>query len=306
MTVAHIYIRLPYYIASYIRNTDPAHPVPPGQPYIVEQSDELYAYLCEHIVPNAGNIVNKDCFTEKQWEAMRKGKYLVLREGLFLDISRRYTDPLTVSEIYLLSGNEDKVKRDMTTMELMPDCEYNDEYVPFLLPRSIIRDGREQKVYSDWFLPTISHIRSVLCDRFERSLINYIADFLANNNSSNIRCTRQEAMDRFLLKYDIRPGQLSRDRLKKEEQRFNSRLKATYAQDANADYEKLASDKMRVSSPDIRHNAPRRVLCYTNGEIYDSLSDFARAIGAKVSTVISAANRKAGRTRGHRFEVLED
>lgn len=303
--MANIYVRLPYYIASYLRNIDPAHPVPQGKPYVIEQSDELYMYLCEHIVPNTAHSVNKDCFTEKQWEAMRKGKYLIFREGVFMDLPRRYTDPLMVSEVYLLSGNEDKVKRDMQTMELQPDVEYNDEYMPFLLPRSIIRDGREQKVYSDWFLPTISHLRSVLCDRFERSLINYIADFMANNNSSNIRCTKQEAMDRFMLKYDIRPGQLSRDRLKKEEQRFNQRLKATYTQDANADYDKLSADR-RIQHTDQPKNRARRVLCYTDGKIYPSISAFARAIGARAGTAVTAACRHAGRTMGHRFELLDD
>lgn len=303
--MATIYVRLPYYIASYLRNLDPVHPLKPGQPYIIEQSDELYMYMCEHIIPNAANAVNKDCFTEKQWEAMRKGKYLIFREGVFMDLQRKYLDPLMVSEVLLLSGNDDKVKRDMQTMELEPDTEYNDEYMPFLLPRSVIRDGREQKVYSDWFLPTISHLRSVLFDRFERSLVNYIADFMANNNSSNIRCTKQEAMDRFMLKYDIRPGKLSRDRLKKEEQRFNSRLKQTYAQDANADYEKLAADKQRIHDPIPARNIPRRILCYTNGEIYDSISAFARAIGAPVSTVCDAVRRGAARTHGHRFEIVD-
>lgn len=303
--MANIYVRLPYYIASYLRNLNPLHPLPPGQPYIVEQSDELYVYLCEHIVPNAANSVNKDCFTEKQWEAMRKGKYLTFREGVFMDLPRRYTDPLTVSEVFLLSGNEDKVKRDTQTMELEPDSEYNDEYVPFLLPRSIIRDGREQKVYSDWFLPTISHLRSVLCDRFERSLINYIADFMANNNSSNVRCTKQEAMDRFMLKYDIRPGQLSRDRLKKEEQRFNSRLKMTYAQDANADYEKL-SDAPRIINQGQQRNRPKRVLCYTDGKIYPSISAFARAIGVNAGTAVMSAYRHSCCCKGHRFELVDE
>lgn len=303
--MANIYVRLPYYIASYLRNLDPMHPLRQGQPYIIEQSDELYLYLCEHIVPNAANTVNKDCFTEKQWEAMRKGKYLTFREGVFMDLPRRYTDPLTVSEVYLLSGNEDKVKRDMQTMELEPDNEYNDEYFPFLLPRSIVRDGREQKVYSDWFLPSISYIRAVLCDRFERSLINYIADFMANNNSSNVRCTKQEAMDRFMLKYDIRPGQLSRDRLKKEEQRFNSHLKMTYAQDANADYDKLSNDR-RIVDVDPPRNRPKRVLSYTDGQIYSSLSEFARSIGVKAVTVIQAARRRTWRVKGYRFELIDE
>ena len=277
-----------------------------GQPYVIEQSDELYTQLCARIQPNVGNVVNKDCFTQKQWEAMCKGKYLIFRDGVFMDLPRKYTEPLTISEIFTLSGNEDKVKRDMQTMEFEPDTEYNDEYVSFLLPRSIVRDGRVQKVYSDWYLPNISPIRDILRDRFERSLINYIADFLANNNSSNIKCTKQEAQDRFLLKYDIRPGALSRDRLKKEEQRFARRQKAMYAQDANADYEKLVADKQRITDELPRRNLPRRVLSYTNAQIYPSLSAFARSIGAKTSTVIEAARRHAGRVKGHRFELLDE
>lgn len=303
--MANIYVRLPYYIASYLRNLDPGNPLKPGQPYIIEQSDELYVYLCEHIVPNTGNTVNKDCFAEKQWEAMRKGKYLLFREGVFMDMSRRYLDPLTISEIYLLSGNEDKVKRDMHTLELEPDAEYNDEYVPFLLPRSVIRDGREQKVYSDWFLPNISHLRAVLSSRFERSLINFIADFLASNNRKNVKATKQEAQDRFLLKYDIRPGALSRDRLKKEEQRFMRHQKAMYAQDVNADLDKIDSTP-RLTATVNQKNAPKRVLCFTNGEIYPSLSAFARAIGVATSTVVSAAEHRAYRTHGHRFELIDD
>lgn len=301
--MALTYLRLPHYISSYVRNIDAERPLPPQQPLVIERSDPLYQQIAFLIEPNVRNVVNIDCFTQKQWEAMQKGKYLSMpADGSFqMDLSRSYRTPLSVSEVFLLSCHEERLKRDPETLEMAPDSEYMDSYLPIQLPSVIIRDGREVKVYSDWYLPNITAIRNELIDRYKMALARFIAIDRQRANAINIPRSKMEAIDRFMLRYDIRPGEREREQIKKMMQR--SELAAKLSFDSDIDHGRWSSEEAQLS-PDKSCTAPQRVLCLDTGKVYKSIAAFARDIGVD-SSLARKAIQRGYRCHGLRIEKLD-
>lgn len=298
--MAVVYIRLPHYVASFLRNQDEQHPHPHGVPFVLDNGDPLYAKLRDRAIPNNRCDLSGYCFSELQWNAMRHGKYLSFREGLLMDIQRDSSKPLTISEVYLLSGNDARVRRDPQTMELMPDSDYPEEYVPFQLPRVVVRNGREQKVYSNWYLPSINDFRSELTTRFNIALVRFVAkeyniiyaqmveSSLSGTNSMRSRA-KVEAIDRFMLRYEIRPDERSRELMKKMLRR--STLAGRYSLDT--DYNHAAwSTEQTLSREVVRSSRP--VICTNTGERFNSISEAARHIG------VSYADLRVAISRGYR------
>lgn len=301
--MATVYIRLPHYVSSYLRNIDAENPMPEGQPFVIERSDPLYQQVAFLAEPNVRNAINIDCFTQKQWESMQKGKFLSLpSDGSFqMDISRAYRTPLSVSEVFLLSCHEERLKRDPDTMELAPDTEYMDSYFPVQLPSVIIRDGREVKVYSDWYIPNTSAIRNELIERYKMALARFIALDRQRANSLNISRSKMEAIDRFMVRYDIRPGDREREQIKKMVQR--SEMAARMSFDADIDHGRWTNEEAVHNE---RHAAsPKRVLCHDTGKVYQSIAAFARDVGIDSSSARKAL-QLGYRCHGLRIERLDD
>lgn len=301
--MAVIYLRLPHYIASYLRNIDPDRSMSRWQPFVFDRTDPIYPKLCFLIEPNARMAVNIDCFSQKQWEAMLKGKYLrTPSDGSFLfDLQRRYSTPLTTSEVYLLSGNEERVHRDTDTMELAPDEEYLDEYVPIQLPPSIIRNRREVKVYSDWYIPNISTIRSELTDRYKMAFSKFMAEDRRQTHDLDINRSKMDSIDRFMLRYDIRPSERERERHKKMMQRSENAARLSF----NSDEDHGRWSTERTAHTSESGSAPVRILCLDTGEVFPSMGAFARHIGVAVINVRMALKRGC-RVKKMRIERLDE
>ena len=300
-----VYLRLPHYVVSYLKNVDAEAPLPDGRPLIIERSDPLYpqvSFLCE---PNARNAVHLDCFSQKQWESMQKGKYLVMPpDGTFrMDLQRAYRTPLTLSEVFLLSGHEERVKRDPDTLELEPDTEYIDAYLPVMLPPHIIRDGREQKVYPDWVIPNITVIRNEFIDRFKMALARFLA--LDRERAHTLRFTRSkmDAIDRFMLRYDIRPSNRVREQMKKMMQRSEMAMRMSF--DSDVDHGRWTGETLPDPAPLNPGRQPCPVLCRTTGRVYPSIGAFARENGIPANKARSALCR-GFRCCGLEIERLND
>lgn len=297
-----VYIRLPHYVAAYMRNLDPQTPLPAGRPFVIEKGDPLFVDICFRAEPNLRGTVNIDCFSERQWDAMTKGKYLVAADSMRFDMQRDRRMPLTLGEIYTLSGREDRVKRDPDTMELLPDSEYIDEYVPFVLPNVVIRNGFEQKVYPDWYIPNVSYLRSELISRYKMGLLRFVAEDQKLARSNHVPRSRMESIDRFTLRYDIRPGDREREQIKKMLQR--SEMTSSLAIDASdIDHSDWSIEDRSEKSE--RKNAPCRILCLDNGVIYNSIGHFAKTHGVPRSTAETAVKRHT-RCHGLRIEKVDD
>lgn len=272
-----------------------------GEPITVDVGDPLYYELANFSMPNNRAAINVDCFSELQWIAMQQGKYLCQKDMLHFDMHRDRRKPLTLSEIYTLSGEEKRVKRDPDTMELMPDNEYIDEYVPFTLPRMVIREGREQKVYSNWFLPNARPFRNELENRFKMALSRFIAIDRSSVNALEEQRSKMEAIDRFLLKYDIRTSDRVREQMKKLMQR--SVVAAQYSYDSDEDHANWSA-----SNPDTprrkRGVPPKPVICLETGERYVSIGAAARAVNAS-QVLMSKCIRDNHRCHGLHFAFIE-
>lgn len=301
--MALIYLRLPHYIASYLRNIDPDRSMSRWQPFVFDRTDPIFPKLCFLIEPNARMAVNIDCFSQKQWEAMLKGKYLRMpSDGSFIfDMQRRYSTPLTTSEVYLLSGNEERVHRDTDTMALATDDEYLDEYVPIQLPSSIIRNQREVKVYSDWYIPNISTIRTELTDRYKMAFSKFMAEDRRQTHQLDVNRSKMDSIDRFMLRYDIRPSERERERHKKMMQRSENAARLSFNSDE--DHGRWSHERTADTAP--RCNAPVRILCLDTAEVFPSIGAFARHVGADITNVRHAL--KLGmRVKGFRIERLDE
>lgn len=297
-----VYIRLPHYVASYLRNADLQNPIPAGQPIVVEASDPLYTEFAFRSIPNMRNHVGIDCFSQKQWEAMTRGKYLTYRGGFSMDMVRDKNLPLMLGEIFTLAGAEARVRRDPETMELLPDSEYIDEYVPFLLPRVVVREGREMKVYSDFFIPDVKRIKNELINRYRYGAIDYISKELAEAISQGVSLSVMEALDRFYIRFDIRTGDREREQGKKMLQRMEASLQYSLRRELDRKHNSQQLPDLRIRQFTTR---PQRIYCVDTQQYYDSIHAFARAIGADPSNVAKAL-RRGYRCNGFSFRLADD
>lgn len=297
----NIYVRLPHYIASYVRNIDEQNPIPIDTPIRLDAGDPLIGIIAVCAEPNLHNVVNLDCFSERQWVCMRQGKMLTYQRGFTFDVNRRFNQPLSIHEIYRFAGRPDFVRLDKDGNPLADD-EYPCEYVSFRLPSVIVRDGRERKVQSDWYLPNARPFIAELRTRFKFSLARFIALDRQLAQSAEVSRTKMESIDRFMLRYDIRYGDREREQLKKVLNRMSAAT--LYSFDADEDHARWSA---QADTPirDRRVQRQRPVLCLQTGTIYPSVSIAARELGIPHPSYITNAIRFGHRTADLSFEYAD-
>lgn len=311
--MANIYVRVPHYVASYLRTRIEAAPLQHGEPIRMDFGDPWYIEFLQHASANLRNDVNIDCFSEKQWIAMRRGDALTFNGGLIPDIGKKKKDQrLTLHEIYLLSGRQDLVRYDDDGTPL-PDTEYPDEYVAFQMPKTIVRRGREVRIQGDWYLRSSYEFVEALRMQFKMIYVKFIAQdqYYANalaalgtraelttapGEIQRIKArARMESIDRFMLRYDIRPGDRERDVMKKI---LTRAVKGdAFALDADANHSSwiLANGQSPLQEQEPTQN--RRVMLLETGEVYPSINACLRAVGCE--TTVSNRNNLTRAIRSH-------
>lgn len=298
-----LYIRMPHYIASYLRNRDERHTIAKGEPIRIETGDPLMRIINFSLIANINNLVSISCFSESQWRAMQKGQMLTYRKDNFaLDISRSPRAPLTLAEIYRLCDRPHLIKYDEEGNPL-PDTEYIDEYVPFRLPSTVMRDGRETKVHSDFFLPDPSEFIKELRMRFRMALTRFVALDREIAHSLELKRSKMEALDRFALKYDIRTGDREREQLKKL---LNRSIHASlYSFDADEDHGRWSHEHIDDCQRGPKYRC-RQVLCETTGDIFPSVTAFGKHIGVKSLCNVFTALKKHSKIHGLYISYLNE
>ena len=309
----NIYVRLPHYVVSFLRNRDENNPIAEGQPFRLELGDPALDDLMFRIEPNLGNYINLKCFSERQWEAMRQGKMLSFRDGLVLDKSRDVHQPLSMVEIYRSCNRDDLIKYEQSstasiskgrvtsdpTPDLipLPNSAYVEQYVPFRLPVTVVRNGREQRVRSDWYLPDANGFINELTKQFKAEFYRFIYLDRQYARQRHLKRGKRESIDRFMLRYDIRPGDREREQLKKLIGRsVQSRL---YAFDADEDHGRWIRENDTPSPTELAAiKRCRPVFVHETGDTFPSLKAFAEHIGTTRQNVYDALRH------GHRCHGL--
>lgn len=303
--MACIYVRLPHYIASYLRNREEGKSIARTEPIRIEAGDPLMLQVELRAEPNLRGDVNVSCFSERQWVAMKQGKMLTFNDGLVLDRHRDPRKPLTMSEIYELCGRNSLIKYvcdDRGCKVAAPDVEYVDEYVPFILPSRIVRGGREVRVQSDWYIANTAPFISELRERFKMAFARFVANDQKIVRASGERREKMESIDRFMVAYDIRTGDREREQLKKVLNRMVSA--SLYSLENDDDHGRWHDGNYR---PGIRQRGrPRRaVFCYDNGITYESVTAFAAAFGIKQKSQVTLAIQNHHRCHGMQIDYAD-
>ena len=312
--MANSYVRVPHYIASYLRMRIESSPVPVGTPLRMDFGDPWYIEFIQHADANLRNDINLDCFSERQWITMRRGDPLTVKAGMMIDIGKKRKDqPLALREIYMLAGRQDLVRYDEDGNP-QPDSEYPDEYVAFQMPKTIVRRGREVRIQGDWYLRSSYEFIDALRLQFKMVYVKFMAQDQYYSNALAALGTRaelntapgeiqriksrarMESIDRFMLRYDIRQGDRERDVLKKILTRVIKNDAMALDADANHSSWILANCQSPLSEPEPSQY--RRVMLLETGEVYPSINACLRAVGCE--TTVSNRNNltRAIRTQG--------
>lgn len=305
--MAAIFLRIRHYIASYLRNLDDLHPIPPDQPIIIDQGDVLTDIIRRHIYQNKTGRVDLDCLSDNQMTALRQGKVLYCgRNDFQMDIHRDRRRPLTMAEILTLCGKADQVKYDEQGAAL-PDSAYNDEYVSFRLPPTMVIDGREQRITGDYVLLSSTEFVAELRRRFGCALSSFVSHQLRTTRNVEIdqfvyddtpakrrmrhHRAKMEALDRFMMRYQLRDDDLTRESMKKLMNRDIMSSISHYNNDI--DLARWDSDNPPCVINYDRRTPRRPVICLETGIVYDSTSEAAAANNLQYGSLWQALSRHA-------------
>lgn len=296
-----IYIRLPHYIISWLRNRDEKSPKPVGEPFSIEMSDPLRYYINDFAVPNLGGTVSLGCFSQQQWMTMLHGKPICAPGEAEPILKRDARTPLSMSEILRLSGNGQYIKFGEDG-EPLPDDSYVMQYAAFKMPRTVTRDGREIKVQSDWYLPNISIVVTELRQRFVAAITRFIGVHMKDGRALQLPRSKMEAIDLFLLRYDIRTGVREREQMKKLVNR--SFLSSAYSFEMDTVHASIREEELLERRRLAAKTRSREVICLDTGVSYPSMSAFARAYGVRSVIEVSKAIERGGRCHGVRVAFV--
>lgn len=192
--MAVLYLRLPHYVAGYLRNRDRNNPLSPGDVITLNQSERIWVDYTEGLRPNFNMRVNRSyCFCQRMWKTMMDGYSVVGRKKRLL--SDRYDElTLTDSEVKLLSGLSS------------PRGDDSGEYVCIAIPREAFRYGKLVPTNSFWELSDVSAntVRSHLVNEFWRALYAYVDKAMDKAGVSGRKFVFIETLDSFMERYQIR------------------------------------------------------------------------------------------------------
>ena len=219
--MANVYIRLPKYVASYIRNKMESSPIAVGEPISIDPTSYLYMDFIHGLTVNTGNTVSSNhCFCEKQWQRMMKGLSIErknLRRNVCLLSERIDQLTLTDDEVTLLSG----VNR--------PKGEASGEYLCLRIPPEVRRSGKLIQTNGHWQLShnATSTIRSLMTEEFWRCFLSFMDRAKLYCIANHTTFVTIDYIERFMARYDIYngPDNRMRNNLKRNLNRKGQRVR---------------------------------------------------------------------------------
>lgn len=222
--MANVYLRVPHYVASYLRNKDRNQPLEVGSMLMLNQSERVWVEFCEGLYPNAGLKISRSYnFCQKQWASMMEGYSLLDKQSgkrrtkVLFDRLDQLT--LTDKEVQLLSGLG------------IPRNDDSGEYICISIPREALRYGKLVSTNVFWQLRESSahSVRTHLVNEFWRALYAYVDKARDKCETNGKNFVFIEVLDSFMERYDIRcsPDYHERNALKRNYNRKRKNYKFT-------------------------------------------------------------------------------
>ena len=197
--MANLYLRVPHYVAGYLRNKNREKPLEVGNVLTLNQSERIWTIFYEGLYPNINGTINRSyCFSQKQWNTMMDGYSLLdpytgkRRTKVLID----KIDQLTLydKEIEILTGLP------------VPRGDDSGEYICIAIPREALRFGKIVPTNTYWQLRDVSAnmVRSELVNEFWRALYTYVDRARDKSETSGRKFVFIEVLDSFMERYDIR------------------------------------------------------------------------------------------------------
>lgn len=197
--MANLYLRVPHYVASYLRNKDRNKPMEVGSVIPVNQSERIWIDFCDGLYPNLNQTINRAyCFCQKQWNTMMDGYSLKDKNTgkRRVKLLPERFDQLTLDdkEVQLLSGLP------------VPRGDDSGEYICIGIPREAMRYGKVVSTNANWQLrdTAANTVRSYLVNEFWRNLYAYVDKARDRSDSIGKKFVFIEVLESFMERYDIR------------------------------------------------------------------------------------------------------
>lgn len=202
--MAQVFLRLPHYVASYLRNKDREHPLEVGSVVALNPSERVWAELAEGLYPNANMAISPAyCFNQRQWKLMMGG-FSLLHPGKKQKVLTDRYDQLTLtdSEIRKLTGLP------------VPRGDDSGEYICINIPREAPRFGKLVPTNTFWQLRNSSAktVRTLLVDEFWRTLYAYVDKAIDKYEAEGKDFVTINILEAFMERYDIRCSADGRER----------------------------------------------------------------------------------------------
>ena len=217
--MANVYIRVPHYVASYLRNKDRNKPLEVGSVISLNQSERVWVDFCEGLYPNLNLSINRAyCFCQKQWNTMMDGYSLLDR-----NTGKRRTKVL--EERFDQLTLDDKEVQKLSGLSI-PRNDDSGEYICISIPREAMRYGKVVPTNANWQLrdTPANAVRTHLVNEFWRALYAYVDKARDKCTSGGKDFVFIEVLESFMERYDIRcsPDMHERAALKRN---YNRRRK---------------------------------------------------------------------------------
>lgn len=220
----NLYLRVPHYVASYLRNKDRNDPLEVGSVIALNQSERVWVDFCEGLYPNLNLNINRAyCFCQKQWNTMMDG-YSLLDKAT----GKRRVKVLT--ERFDQLTLDDKEVQKLSGLSI-PRGDDSGEYICITIPREALRYGKVVPTNANWQLrdSTANTVRNHLVNEFWRALYAYVDKARDKSESSGKDFVFIEVLESFMERYDIRcsPDMHERAALKRNYNRRRKNYKFT-------------------------------------------------------------------------------
>ena len=221
--MANMYLRVPHYVASYLRNKDRSKPLEVGSVIALNSSERLWVDFSEGLYPNLNQTISRAyCFCQKQWNTMMDGYSLTDKKtGKRKKVLTERFDQLTL---------DDKEVQTLTGLRV-PRGDDSGEYICIAVPRDAIRYGKVVPTNAFWQLQesAANAVRTHLVNEFWRTLYAYVDKARDKAEVNGRPFVFIEVLESFMERYDITcsPDMHERAALKRNYNRRRTNYKFT-------------------------------------------------------------------------------